>query len=141
MAMRRERAVPAEVRAKFNRVHGALLSVHKELIDFERDRYEREYGPINSPGEALQLLIKDPWFAWLRPLTTVITGIDEFVESREPVDMQVGEALLTEARDLLSAGEAGFGKEYSRALQESAGVAAAHGAWRVVVAREAGASG
>ena len=38
-------------------------------------------------------MIKDPWFAWLRPLTTVITGIDEFVESREAVDMKVGEAL------------------------------------------------
>jgi hypothetical protein len=117
--------------------HGGLLRVHKALIDHERVRYERERGPIGGPGAFLQVLIHDPWFAWLRPVSELVVRIDEFVASKETVDPMDGEALLAQARELLTPVEngAGFGGEYFRALQESEGVALAHAEWRLFAIR------
>ena len=42
----------------------------------ERWREARPPG-IPGPGEFLQLVINDPWFAWLRPITSLIADIDE----------------------------------------------------------------
>ena len=73
----------AELLARLNLVHGALLSVHKALLDHERERFEVKYGSMGAPGDVLRLVIHDPWFAWLRPLTALITQVDEFVSSKE----------------------------------------------------------
>src|SRR4051812_41675850 len=73
-----ENVIPPEVRERFDRVHQGLIVVHKQLLDHERIRYERQHGRIPSAGEFLRLAIEDPWFAWFRPLTALITQIDEF---------------------------------------------------------------
>jgi hypothetical protein len=80
----------------------------------------------------LDLALNDPWFAWLRPMSELIVQIDEFVSSKEPTQPAQGEALLKQARELLSPNEAGgtFGREYHRAVQESPDVAAAHAEWK-----------
>jgi hypothetical protein len=58
-----------------------LLSLHLALLDAERSAYERQHGKINSNGQFLQLLIHDPHFAWLQPLTQWIVQIDEALET------------------------------------------------------------
>ena len=57
------------MRPQLNGLRDALLNLHKVLVDSERASYEQTMGTIHSPNQLLQLLINDPWFAWLHPLS------------------------------------------------------------------------
>jgi hypothetical protein len=129
--------LPPEVRNRLNQIHAALLALHKELLDFERGRYEKIHGTIGSAGHVLSLVINDPWFQWLRPMTAVITQIDELLSSRAPVQPGAADALITQSRQLLTPveGAHGFAGSYLQAIQESPGVASAHGEWRTLLQR------
>lgn len=61
-------------------VRAEALGLHKKLIDAARLRYEARHGAVKNPGEMLRLVAFDPEFAWLRPLTRLILGIDETLE-------------------------------------------------------------
>ena len=61
-----------------------LLRVHKALLDDARIRYEREQGRIEGSGALLQLVLNDPWFAWLHPLSGLVVQIDELLAADEP---------------------------------------------------------
>lgn len=105
-----------------------LLRVHAALLNEERIRYEREYGRIEGSGALLQLVIHDPWFAWLRPVSELIVAIDELLDDAGPVEPSLAEALLTHTRDQVRPDEAGeaFQQRYYRLLQEAPAVAVAH---------------
>ena len=124
---RHQHLKPALV-AKLDAARDGLLSVHKALLDEERIRYEREVGPVGSAGRLLQLVINDPWFAWLHPLTELVVQIDELVAAKEPAPDGTGEALLEQAVRLLSPSSEGdaFQQRYHVALQESPAVVLAH---------------
>ena len=49
------------LRESLTDVRRTLLDLHKALIEKERAAYEKGHGPV-SPGEMLQLLIRDPSF-------------------------------------------------------------------------------
>ena|SRR5688500_12627737 len=121
-----------DLRQRLDAAHRALLRVHKAIIDHERVRYERQHGSIGGAVELLQLVIRDPWFAWIRPISELIVQIDEFTESKEPTEPKDGEALLAQARELLVPSETGdeFRRNYHRAVQESPDVAMMHGEWK-----------
>ena len=57
-----------------------LLDLHKVLLDDARVAYELDRGRVGSVGNLLQLVISDPWFAWLHALSELIVRIDETVE-------------------------------------------------------------
>jgi hypothetical protein len=120
--------LPPALAAQLGATRDGLLAVHKALLDEERVRYEREVGPVGSAGRLLQLVIHDPWFAWLHPLTELVVQIDELVAAKEPPPDGTPEALLRQARRLLSPSAEGdaFQQRYHMALQESAGVVLAH---------------
>src|SRR5579862_2837793 len=86
--------LPESLRHQLDAAHRSLLGIHKALLDHERARYERAHGRVESAGAYLQLVINDPYFAWLGPLTQVIVAIDEFASSRKPRVAAEGEALL-----------------------------------------------
>jgi hypothetical protein len=121
-----------DLHKRLNAAHAGLLRVHKAVLDHERTRYERVNPPIEGPLKFLKLALEDPWFAWLRPVSELIVQIDEFVSAKEPTDPRQGEALLKQARDMLTPDETGgpFARAYHRAVQESPEVAMAHGEWR-----------
>lgn len=121
-----------DLRRRLDAAHAALLRVHKAVIDHERTRYEHVRGPVGGPMELLQLVLNDPWFAWLRPISELIVQIDTYTASREPIDIRHGEPLFKQAQDLLVPDESGntFAREYFRAMQESPDIAVAHGEWR-----------
>jgi len=123
---------PEEPRKALDEARNQLLTIHKTLLDHERARYERTHGAIGSIGALLQLVIHDPWFAWLKPLSALITEMDEYSAAKSPPDAARAEALLKESRSLLSPDEAGsaFQQAYLRALQESTDVAYLHGEWK-----------
>jgi hypothetical protein len=106
----------------------ALLDLHKALVDSERANYEKSTGVIQSPNHFLQLLIRDPWFAWLRPLSQLIVAMDEALDEEEPPTTVGVDSLVKQTRLLLTASETGegFSKHYFDALQRDPGVVLAH---------------
>lgn len=121
-------AEPAGVRQRLSALRAALLNLHKALLEAERISYEASFGQISSPYQFLHLVTQDPWFAWLTPVTQLITAVDERLESPEPLATDEVEALVRKARELLVAttdGE-GFSRHYDEALQRSPDVIMAH---------------
>lgn len=113
---------------RLQELRNALLVLHKTLLDMERARYENAVGPISSPNHFLQLLIRDPWFAWLRPLSQLIVTLDEALDGKEPLTNASMSVLVDQIRLLLVASEGGegFPKHYFDALQRDPGVVLAH---------------
>jgi len=103
--------------------------LHKTLLDYERDAFEREQGKIGNSYEFLNLVMSDPWFAWLRRLSELIVEMDELLASRESPRETTGAALLSQSKILLTPLESGdeFQRKYFAAMQESPEVVLAHG--------------
>ena len=107
--------------------HG-LLRLHKTLLDSEQVTYERIHGRIGSSGHLLQLVMSDPWFAWLRPLSHLVVRIDEMMEAEQETTLPDISKILTEVRELLKPSEVGegFKRNYYEALQRTPDVVLAH---------------
>lgn len=115
--------------ARLRAVRLALLSLHKAILDAERERYERRHGRIGSAQDALQVIMRDPFFAWPRPLAHLIVQMDERTADAAPLQVTETEAFIGQVRALLQreAGGAEFAREYRRLLQEVPDVVVAHG--------------
>ena len=113
---------------QLQKVREALLELHKTLVDSERVGYEVAMGPISSPNHFLQLLLSDPWFAWLLPLSRLIVTIDEALDQRIPLSTAETENLLQRTQRLLVASEEGhgFSRSYFEAFQRDPNVVFAH---------------
>jgi hypothetical protein len=107
-----------------------LAALHKALIGVERLSYERTFGSVTSQYHFLQLLLSDPWFAWLRPLSGLVASIDEALEPTNILTPTEANVLLDQARMLLKPSETGegFGRSYFEALQQEPDVVLAHAA-------------
>ena len=121
-----------EIRGQQDKAHHALLTIHKGLIDHALLEYETRNARKLTPNEALNLLIRDPGFGWLKPLSGMITGIDELTSSRTPFSLEDGREMLKKARELVTPDEngEGFQKAYWEAIQKWGGVAEMHGKWK-----------
>jgi hypothetical protein len=110
-------------------LRNGLLHHHKILLDSERDSYEHEIGKIGSANQLLQLVIHDPWFAWLHELSELIVYIDETQEAEEPISAADADKLVQQARTLLIPAEEGteFARRYDQAMQRDPDVIIAHG--------------
>lgn len=117
-----------KTRDQLRSVRGVLLSLHKTLLDYERDAFEREQGKISNSYEFLNLVMSDPWFAWLRRLSELIVEMDELLASRESPRETTGAALISQSKILLTPLEAGdeFQRKYFAAMQQSPEVVLAH---------------
>lgn len=109
-------------------LRAALLRLHKTLLEFEREAYEREHGRINNSYEFLNLVMHNPWFAWLRHLSELIVQIDELLDPREPSSESTAAALIEQSKMLLTPSEAGaeFQRKYFASVQQSPEVVMAH---------------
>lgn len=118
-----------EARNQLKDLRQTLLTLHKALLDSERASYELVHGNIASSSEFLQLLISDNWFAWLRPVTTLIVQIDEALAAKNPPrDERALEQLIQDTRALLSPSRDAneFWGRYLSAVQRDPGVAILH---------------
>ena len=117
-----------DARRQLGELRRHLLNLHKALIDSERLAYESTFGVIESQNRFLQLLINDPWFAWLHPLSELVVLIDEALDSDEAPSPARAAALIRQTRALLVASEEGdgFPRSYFDALQREADVVLAH---------------
>jgi hypothetical protein len=104
----------------------ALLHLHKALLDWERQAYERLHGRTGS-GELLKAIVTDPQFAWLRPVSELIVRIDATLETDSPETVDIY-AIVSQARSLVAPDETGppSAQRYYTALQEYPEAVIAH---------------
>jgi catechol 2,3-dioxygenase len=116
------------MRTRLRELRGRLLNLHKVLLDDARAAYEMDRGRIASATNLLQLVINDPWFAWLHPLSELVVRIDETIEADSPATEADGAALLDQVERLLAPAESGetFARRYFEALQRQPSVVLAH---------------
>src|SRR6476661_7802907 len=122
-------------RARLRELRAKLLQLHKALLDDARASYEMDQGRVPSNASLLQLVINDPWFAWLHSLSELVVRIDETVESDSPATDADAAALINEVENLLTASEngEGFHRRYYDALQRQPAVVLAHADVRRVI--------
>jgi len=116
------------VRERLNTLRTGLLRLHKALLESERAVYERDVERITTTGQYLNLVMNDPWFAWLRELSQFIVLIDETLDLEEPATAADADRLIAQARDLVSPSENGHGfrGRYFEAMQRDPGAVLAH---------------
>ncbi|HEU0139184.1 MAG TPA: hypothetical protein VFQ79_05720 [Bryobacteraceae bacterium] len=119
---------PDAVVQRLTILRNGLLALHKSLLDSERDSYEKDIGRITSSGQLLNLVLHDPWFAWLRELSELIVLIDEGLAAEQPPVMSDAERFLSQARSLVAPDEngSGFRKNYFDAMQRDPAIVLAH---------------
>lgn len=107
----------------------ALLPLHKALLEHERTTYERAHGHV-ARGELLRVIVTDPQFAWLRPVSELIVRIDQMLDAETPDTVAEVDAIVAQARRLVTPDETGrpFEQRYLAALQEKPEVVIAHAA-------------
>ena len=116
------------MRTRLRDLRTRLLNLHKVLLDDARAAYEMDRGRIASTANLLQLVISDPWFAWLHPLSELVVRIDETIEPDSPATEGDGAALVDQVERLLAPAENGepFARRYFEALQRQPSVVLAH---------------
>jgi hypothetical protein len=130
-------AASDEERQRLTAVRNILLNLHKALLDSERTSYEITHGTIASPAAFLQLLINDPAFSWLKPITSLIVAIDEALAAKKPpATSQTLQQLTDDMRALLSPSreENGFWKRYAAVIGRDPAVAILHDELRQALA-------
>jgi catechol 2,3-dioxygenase len=130
--------LPSMSEAMRQRLRGlrlALLQLHTVLLDDTRATYEMDRGHVGSNASLLQLVISDPWFAWLHSVSELVVRIDETVDNGSVASDADATALLEQVERLLTAPETGegFQRRYFDALQRQPAVVLAHAAVRQVL--------
>jgi hypothetical protein len=105
-----------------------LLSLHKLLMTVEKTAYEKAEKVTLSPLKLLQMLTEDERFSWLRQLSQLVVMIDEAMEEKPPITKERMDALVGEARHLLtgSTEPGSFAVRYAAIRERETAVAAAH---------------
>jgi hypothetical protein len=118
----------ATVRHLLVEVRRGLLALHKALIVAEQLTYERINGRVGSTGQLLQLVLNDPWFTWLHPLSQLVIRVDELLDEGEELTPVEVEHFLADVRALIRPSEEGdgFERSYYEALQREPDVIFAH---------------
>ena len=127
----------AAARERLRELRIRLLDLHKVLLEDARVAYEMDRARVGTNASLLQLVIHDPWFAWLHSLSGLVVRIDETLDPKisTPAAAADGVALLEEVDRLLTASEAGneFARRYFEALQRQPAVVLAHAAVKRVL--------
>ena len=125
-----ERTVAAAMQsARLRALRTAVLSLHKAILDAERVRYENSRGKLSSAHHALHVVMEDPFFAWFRPLATIVVQADERLAEQRAIERAEVDAFADQLRALLQSDESAgdFHHEYRRTLQDVPEVVVLHG--------------
>jgi hypothetical protein len=122
--------MPDRTHERLTNLRNGLLRLHKSLLDSERAAYEKDVARITSTGQYLQLVLNDPWFAWLHELSQFIVVIDETLDADEAVTGIDADRLIAKGRELIVPSESaetnGFARKYFEAMQRDPDVVLAH---------------
>lgn len=124
----------AELRAALRDAWKQLMPLHRALIDAASAEYTASVAPVSGPTHLLALLQEDPFFEWLRPLTSIIVDLDTMSRTDfERADVDAIAARLE--RHFGQTPDADFSARYVPLLQRDIDVAAGHANMRKIVRR------
>lgn len=105
----------------------ALLHLHKTFLEWERVTYDRVHGRT-APGELLRVVMTDPQFAWLRPVSELIVRIDVALDMEAPDAPIDVDAIVAQARHLVTPDDRddAYAQRYRAALQDLPDAVLAH---------------
>jgi catechol 2,3-dioxygenase len=128
-------ALSSGTRDRLLQLRTRLLALHKSLLDDARVAYEMDRGTVSSKGHLLQLVINDPFFAWLHQISEMVVRIDEATASDAVATEADGRAIFDQVDRLLLPSESGdvFARKYYEALQRQPAVVLAHAAVKKVL--------
>ena len=132
----------AETRQTLVELRTRLLALHKTLLDDAKSAYEMDRGRIASAGALLQLVIHDPWFAWLHQVSELVVRIDEMTATDAKTTEPDARVLIEQVDRLLLPSENGdpVARRYFDALQRQPAVVLAHGAVKKLLKTASGSS-
>lgn len=124
----------AEMRAALREAWKQLMPLHRALIDAASAEYSVSVAPVTGPNHLLRLLQEEPFFEWLRPLTTLIIDIDSL--SRTDFERADVEAIAKRLERFFgNTPDADFAARYVPVLQRDVDVAIGHAALRQAMLR------
>lgn len=71
------------VRNKLTALAQGLRAFHSALLDFAKGEYEFLHGPVQGPFALYSLVMNDPAFQWLRPLSGLMATLDEVLDQKD----------------------------------------------------------
>ncbi|MBV8517200.1 MAG: hypothetical protein JO197_07335 [Acidobacteria bacterium] len=122
----------AELRAALRDLWKQLMPLHRALIDAASAEYSANVAPVSGPTHLLKLLQEDPFFEWLRPMTTLIVDIDSM--SRTDFERADVDAIVARVNAAIDT-ESGEANRYLTLLQRDVDVAIGHAAIRQILLR------
>jgi hypothetical protein len=124
----------AELRAGLRDAWKQLMPLHRALIDAASAEYTATVAPVSGPTHLLALLQEDPFFEWLRPLTSIIVDLDTMSRTDfERADVDAIAARLE--RHFGQTPDPAFSARYVPLLQRDIDVAAGHANMRKILRR------
>jgi hypothetical protein len=104
-----------------------VLELHKVLVDVEREGVERREGRL-TPQQFLERLLHDEVHAWLKSMSAVIVGFDEWLD--DPDGAIAADGYVDELRRMIVPDPAGdsFQRRYAELMQDRSDVIMAHAA-------------
>ena len=124
----------AEQRAALRTISKTLLPLHRALIEAAKADYMASGQQVSSPTHLFQLLTEDPFFAGLRPFTSLIVDIDE--TATRDFDDETLRALVARLDRLFgTTPDEAFAARYVPVLQRDFDVATGHAAIRQALAK------
>ncbi|MEP7037356.1 MAG: hypothetical protein ABI891_03340 [Acidobacteriota bacterium] len=117
-----------ETQQKLKQLSQAFLRLHKTLLESAKADYEAKNGAITNSNQYLQLVLDDPYFAWLRKISAMIALIDEATSRMRPATETDAQSLLDEAKKLLNFEDADedFNDKFQAALQNNSDAVLGH---------------
>jgi hypothetical protein len=102
-------------------VRSSLMTLQKEILDHQKDIFDKENGRNVPPGEWLQVIMVSQRYHWLRELSSLIADIDILTELQEITPQQAGIA-RAEVERLFFVVDSGseFNKHYRQMMATSA---------------------
>ena len=119
----------ARKREALREISKALIPLHRRLIEEARADYKLATGTDVTPSRLLHLLGEDPFFAWLKPLTSLIVDIDEMTRTDFSADELTKVAGRIDQMFRVQS-EKEFSSQYLPILQRDPDVAMGHAAVR-----------
>ena len=124
----------AETRATLRVIWKQLLPLHRALIDDASAEFRANGGAVSGPTHLLQLLQEDDFFAWLRPMTTLIVDLDSM--TRTDFEAEDVTAMIARLESFFgSDAQLAFSERYIPVLQREFDVTVAHAAIRQALAK------
>ena len=125
--------------AEWGKLAGALRELHRALLEHARRDYERERATAVNPGQLLQLLATDPYFAWLRSLSELMVDIDMLRDAEPALMDELSSAVRPAVEHFLSPpktapASGSFAERYWPCIQDDPHVAMAHAGVKQAIA-------